>query len=1131
MLVLEPSLKCRTLALLSVVAFLVLGPMVPVARAAEADFYVDSFSGSDSNSGTSPDDPWRTLAPVQARNFQPGATIHLCRGSSWDGGLVINDSGVEGNPITFTSYGTGAKPIIRNPEVTYGRAVQIDAQWVVVEGLLVRDAHEAGIRISSGANHNVVRDCEATNVGMGIAVHGQHNLITQNYAHDLTMVKNTSGGNDDYGAVGIWLFNTSNEVSYNRMVNCIAPSHDYGTDGGAVEGWGDIDGSYIHHNWAQDCDIFMEVAGGSARNVALAYNVALNNSRFAVFHMGGKFAGQMESFRIENNTIVEPADEEMNWVVLAFIDGTPASDSVIVRNNIFYIDGFWHIANTDGFTHDHNLYHLASPEVTTLGLALDEGEQVAESRLLDPTEYDFRLQAESPAIDAGAYLGYPLDYDDNAVPLGSAPDLGAFEYGAGATSPTPTATPTAPADPDEVIIDDSDAGFSTTSAQDSWVEYTATGGQHYGDTHHYNRQMGSGLDTATWAFTLPTPGTYQVYAWWWEGSWRPADVPYTIHHAGGPTTVMANQQTAGGQWNLLGTFDFQDQGSVTVSDDASAENTDVVADAIRLTRVGAPPEPTPTPVPTATPAPTQPLVTTLSPNWGPTEGGTAVAIAGSNFQEGATVAFGGVICDDSTVTRTSANEIVCTIPPHLPAIVDVVVTNPNSESAILPRGFTYQGATARLSLPESHGATSSTIRVPVNAADLQGLVAADLRVTFDGDLLSPRAVTVGDLASGWSIAADLSGPGEVQMSLASPGSAAYGSGALAILELEVVGQHGSTTSLHLSSALLNDGAIPAELTDGSFAADLYAVSGRVRYRSGDAGVSEVLLVNESQQLYSGQSDDTGAFTVLGQPTGTWIMSPSKSDGTEAITAYDASLVLQHAEGIIALNDYAIIAADVDCNGTVNSTDALYILQEAVGLVSLPFPGAGAVWSFDPASRSYTDLNADQSGQDFAAVLLGDVSGNWGGESEYGSSTASEGPATLSVVAGEVDASGRVTVALWLDASQAPVYSLEMAMTYSPSQATALSLQPGPLGDGLALGHDLDRPGEVRLALAGDSPVTGRGELVTLSFQMADPDRSTTRLLLTSGELNEGGVPVQLVSGQLGRGWQVHLPMVLRRAAP
>jgi len=146
-------------------------------------------------------------------------------------------------------------------------------------------------------------------------------------------------------------------------------------------------------------------------------------------------------------------------------------------------------------------------------------------------------------------------------------------------TPTPTATQTPV--PGEVVVDDLDDGFSESSSQDSWGEYVDPGGRHYGGSHHYNSQVGTGRDTAEWQFTVPRSGFYEVYAWWWEAAWRPPDVPYVVDHLGGSTTVRVDQRTSGGQWNLLGCFYFADRGCIGVSDDVSSGH-DVVADAVRL---------------------------------------------------------------------------------------------------------------------------------------------------------------------------------------------------------------------------------------------------------------------------------------------------------------------------------------------------------------------------------------------------------------------------------------------------------------------------------------------------------------------------------------------------------------------
>jgi hypothetical protein len=567
------------------------------------NYYVDSLAGSDKNSGTSESEPWASLAPVHARNFQPGDVIHFKRGSSWTGGLVIDDSGVEGNPILFKAYGSGDKPIITNPgswdSNRWSSAVKINADWVVVEDMLVRDAHEAGVFILGGSDHNVVRNIEATDVGTGVVISGQYNLITQSHLHDLRMIYNSQGGDDDFGAVAVALYSSNNEISYNTIENCIAPSYDYGTDGGVVEIFGIVNNNYVHHNWSAFNDGFLEVGGrpGEATSYdnTFAHNVSINNGLFAFIHLAGasNFGSDVQNLRVYNNTIVE--FDSKQYSVFSFW-GSPTAETFKLRNNVIYTDR--RVSDYSGFTHDHNLYYRTDGS-TDLGFSLGEGEGIADPLFVDVYGEDFHLQPGSPAIDAGVDLGFSLDFDNGSVPAGAAPDIGAYENGSSTL-------------PDEFIIDDVDARFSTSYSQDVWQAFTQVGGEHYASSHHYNVQIGTGQDIANWSFTVPEPGIYEVYAWWWEGEWRPSDVPYTINHQNGATVVEVNQQANGGRWNLLGAFYFENQGSVVVSDDVSSGQ-DIVADAIRIVFHSEGPLPTSTPAPTNTPTPTEIPTLTLTP--------------------------------------------------------------------------------------------------------------------------------------------------------------------------------------------------------------------------------------------------------------------------------------------------------------------------------------------------------------------------------------------------------------------------------------------------------------------------------------------------------------------------------------
>ena len=80
-------------------------------------YYVDATNGSDSNNGTSESTPWKTLSKINnmASNFAPGDEIKLKCGETWKGERIRSTnhaSGTAAAPITYTSYGSGAKPII-----------------------------------------------------------------------------------------------------------------------------------------------------------------------------------------------------------------------------------------------------------------------------------------------------------------------------------------------------------------------------------------------------------------------------------------------------------------------------------------------------------------------------------------------------------------------------------------------------------------------------------------------------------------------------------------------------------------------------------------------------------------------------------------------------------------------------------------------------------------------------------------------------------------------------------------------------------------------------------------------------------------------------------------------------------
>jgi hypothetical protein len=80
-------------------------------------------------------------------------------------------------------------------------------------------------------------------------------------------------------------------------------------------------------------------------------------------------------------------------------------------------------------------------------------------------------------------------------------------------------------------------------------------------------------------------------------------------------------------------------------------------------------------------------VSSVSPNSGPTSGGTAVTVTGTGFATGATVTIGGHACLTPAVTDVTT--IDCITPAGVAGAANIVVTVPGGQSATLPGGFTY----------------------------------------------------------------------------------------------------------------------------------------------------------------------------------------------------------------------------------------------------------------------------------------------------------------------------------------------------------------------------------------------------------------------------------------------------------
>jgi len=142
--------------------------------------------------------------------------------------------------------------------------------------------------------------------------------------------------------------------------------------------------------------------------------------------------------------------------------------------------------------------------------------------------------------------------------------------------------------------------------------------------------------------------------------------------------------------------------------------------------------------------PPPPTIASVTPATGPTGGGTAITVAGTGFQPGATVTVGGAAA--TAVTWVSATGLTATTPAGLAGAANVVVTNPDAQSATAAAAFTYVTPTLAVTavLPANASAANPPGTTVVEATfsaplDCAKTTAASLQV-FEGAVAVPGTV-------------------------------------------------------------------------------------------------------------------------------------------------------------------------------------------------------------------------------------------------------------------------------------------------------------------------------------------------------------------------------------------------------
>jgi hypothetical protein len=315
-----------------------------------------------------------------------------------------------------------------------------------------------------------------------------------------------------------------------------------------------------------------------------------------------------------------------------------------------------------------------------------------------------------------------------------------------------------------------------------------------------------------------------------------------------------------------------------------------------------------------------PTISSITPATGPTNGGTAVTIAGSNFQGGAKVLIGGlpagnvVVQDSATITGST---------PGLPVgVADVTVNNPGGGTATSAGAFTYALGTG-----------------PVNYIQGGGASPAGAAATVVGLLPSPQ--TAGDLnvvVIGWND------------TVAAVASVTDTEGSTYVAALPVVTGTGLKQVIYYAKNIAGDSGTPNQITVAFDQAAQFPDVQILEFSGLDISSPIDTAAGNSG---SGLLADTGACTttapvdliVAGATVSSTIAGPGSGFNVLSITP----------DGDSAEHQITSVAGSCEATAPLRSTGNWVV--QTVALKAAPAPTPDFTVSAAPASRTVIAGNA------------------------------------------------------------------------------------------------------------------------------------------------------------------------------
>ncbi len=422
--------------------------------------------------------------------------------------------------------------------------------------------------------------------------------------------------------------------------------------------------------------------------------------------------------------------------------------------------------------------------------------------------------------------------------------------------------------------------------------------------------------------------------------------------------------------------------------------------------------------------------------------------------------------------------------------------------------------------------TGQPVSVPVTVDDTtgHGLISTDFTVTYNPAVVTFNSVTLGTVTAGSTLTVNTPTANTIVVSIfrATPFS---GAGTLANLNFTAVGAPGTSSPVNFSAFKFNEGTPCISTTNGTISILSGTITGTVTYGNELIGggpsprhVPNTTLSAVGSVNVSTSSALNGTYTLSGMGAGAYTVTPSKTgEDFGALTGNDSALIAQHVVGLTTLNATQQTVADVSGAGGVTSFDAALIARY---VVALPGSGSSGTWRFVPVNRSYPNVNTNQTAQDYSALLMGDVTGNWINPLATRPAPTRTSNKSIPVTIGDVSGSPKSALTIPITVPDLTgkgivAYQFDLKYDHTVIEPQSIPVElAGTISDKMLVTANAETPGTLKVVVFGALPLASKGLLLNLKFTALGEAGSSTPLTLETFMVNEGDQRVKTFNGMV-----------------